>query len=101
MEHFQDELSRAFPRLEWDLIHFKDGDIHAESFVGVFRLEVFYKGKDGTAVSFVQVPARVGGGITLFRYGTRDRVSLDVVLHKMREYCDVLRNQVEVMCGDE
>ena len=99
MEDFQDELSRAFSRLEWDLIQFKDGDIHAESFVGVFRLEVLYKGEDGTAIGSIEVPARVGGGITLFRYGTRDRVSLDVVLHKLREYCGVLRNQVEVMCN--
>lgn len=117
MEDLRVELNKAFPRLEWDIVEFDDGDIHAESFIGVFHVEVRYRGQYDTAIGTIDVPACLGRGcIVLFRDGYLDRVSPDLVLTKlreldrvslalvlnnMREYCDVLRNQVEVMCGLE
>lgn len=117
MENLRVELNKAFPRLEWDLVEFEDGDIHAESFIGVFHLEVRYRAQYDTAIGTIDVPACLGRGcIVLFRDGYLDRVSPDVVLtklreldwvslgvvlHKMREYCDALRNQVEMMCAIE
>lgn len=100
MEHLRAELAKTFPKIEWDLIEFDDGDVHAESFVGLFRLVVLYKVNDGSAFTALDVPTRYGGGITLFRSGARDVLPLGLVLQNLRSYADVLRHNVGVMCGD-